>query len=219
MRPARTVARNQLSGAPLIVCALLLGASLLPWLTGQAQAEPAAPLSQFDLTDRWELDLDSGVLWDVGGRGTPLDYTFLPLIVTLRTGACMTRRLGQGDLVVRSRFSLLAEPIAQGPETYFIGIAAAPSIEWWDPARSFSAFFSIGGGFGWMDARGHAIPGAQGQDFNLTWFMHAGVRYRLTGHLSAALGLYYQHVSNGGMDQVNPGVDALGPMVGIGWHF
>ena len=70
-----------------------------------------------------------------------------------------------------------------------------------------------------MDSRGYQIPGGQGQDFNFTWFMHGGVRYRMTDHLSAELGLYFQHISNGGQDAVNPGVDALGPMLGIGWHF
>jgi len=28
-----------------------------------------------------------------------------------------------------------------------------------------------------------------------------------------------QHISNGGQDPVNPGVNALGPAPGIGWHF
>jgi hypothetical protein len=121
--------------------------------------------------------------------------------------------------VVRNRFSLLIEPIVRGPESYFIGVAAAPSIEWWNAARSFSAFFSIGGGFGWMDSQGYAVAGAQGQDLSLNWFMHGGLRARLTDRLDAAVGLYFQHISNGGMDDVNPGVDALGPTVGIGWRF
>ena len=175
--------------------------------------------ASLDPTERWELDFDTAVLWDVGGRSTPLDYTFLPQILTLKTGAFMRRAWGDGDLVVRNRFSLLAEPIVQGPESYFIGVTVAPSIEWWTRARTFSAFFSIGGGFGWMDSKGYQIPGGQGQDFNLTWFMYGGVRYRITDHLSATLGLYFQHISNGGQDPVNPGVDALGPTLGIGWHF
>ena len=60
-----------------------------------------------------------------------------------------------------------------------------------------------------MDSHGYAIASAQGQDFNFTWFMHGGVRYRLTDRVSASLGLYFQHISNGGMDPVNPGVDAI----------
>ena len=198
---------------------LAAAAAMVTCLIGQAQADAPTPPSKPDPIEHWELDFDSGVLWSVGSRSSPLDYTFLPQIITLKTDPIMRRKLGSGDLVVRNRFSLLAEPIVHGPETHFIGIVAAPSIEWWNPERNFSAFFSIGGGFGWMDSQGYAIAGAQGQDFNFTWFMHGGVRYRLTDNLSASLGLYFQHISNGNMDQVNPGVDALGPTLGIGWHF
>ena len=196
-----------------------LGAACLAGalLAGPPPVEAREP--RLEPTEHWELDFDTAVLWDVGGRATPLDYTFLPQILTLKTGAFMRRAWGDGDLVVRNRFSLLAEPIVQGPESYFVGVTVAPSIEWWTRTRTFSAFFSIGGGFGWMDSTGYQTPGGQGQDFNLTWFMYGGVRYRMTDHLSATLGLYFQHISNGGQDAVNPGVDALGPTLGIGWHF
>ena len=70
-----------------------------------------------------------------------------------------------------------------------------------------------------MDSRGDGVPGAQGQDFNFNWFIHSGVRLRVADRMTASLGLYFQHTSNGGMDRVNPGIDALGPMIGVGWHF
>lgn len=193
----------------LLLCSLLLWA--LPPAHG---AEP-----QHDPIEHWELNLDTGVLWDMGGRATTLDYTFLPQILTLKSGAVMRRAVGGGELVVRNRFSLLVEPIVQGPESYFVGVAVAPSIEWWPRTRKYSAFFSIGGGVGVMDSKGYEIPGAQGQDFNLNWFMHGGVRFRVDDRLSAAVGLYFQHISNGGQDEVNPGVDALGPTLGLGWQF
>lgn len=177
--------------------------------------DPVAP----DPALGWALHFDSGVLWSVGSRSSPLDYTILPQILTLQTGPIMQRKLGNGDLVVRNRFSLLVEPIVQGPETHYIGLAAAPSIEWWNAPRTFAAFFAIGGGFGWMDSQGYAVPGGQGQDFNFNWFIHSGVRLRVAERMTASLGVYFQHISNGGMDEVNPGVDALGPMIGVGWHF
>jgi lipid A 3-O-deacylase len=199
------------AGSPSV----LLTAALLLNPIGQTHADALAP----DPTARRELDFDSGALYSVGSRSSPLDYTILPQILTLKSGAFMRRQVGSGDLVVRTRFSLLVEPIVQGPETHYIGIAAAPSIEWWNAARTFSTFFSIGGGFGWMDSRGDAVPGAQGQDFNFNWFMHGGVRLQVRERLSASLGVYFQHVSNGGTNAVNPGVDALGPIIGIGWRF
>ena len=195
------------SAPTLLTAAVLLGS------IGHAHAAPPDP------TERWALDFYSGVLYSVGSQASPLDYTFLPQIPTLRSGAIVRRKLGAGDLVVRNRFSLLVEPIVDGPETHYIGLAAAPSIEWWNDARTFSTFFAIGGGFGWMDSRGDAVPGGQGQDFNLNWFMHGGVSVQMNERFSASLGVYFQHISNGGMNSVNPGVNALGPMLGVGWRF
>ena len=155
---------------------------LLPNWFGSAYADsPPAP----DPTERWALEFYSGAIFSVGSRSSPLDYTILPQIPTLKSGAIMRRKLGGGDLVVRNRFSLLIEPIVQGPETHYIGLAAAPSIEWWNAARTYSTFFSIGGGFGWMDSRGPAVPGGQGQDFNFNWFMHGGVSMQLNERVSA----------------------------------
>lgn len=191
-----------------------IGLTLLLLLAGAAQADPP----QVDALEHWELDFDSGVLDSVGARASSLDYTFLPQIVTIKSGAALRRELGSGTLILRHRVSLLIEPIIRGPETHFIGVAAAPSIEWWNAARSFSTFFSIGGGFGWMDSQGYSVAGGQGQDFNLNWFIHGGVRWQLTDRMSAAVGLYFQHISNGNMDRVNPGVDTLGPTIGIGWR-
>jgi lipid A 3-O-deacylase len=195
---------------------ILLIATL--FLAGIRSAQADAPLPP-DPLQRLELDFDVGSLYSVGSRASPLDYNFLPLIFSIKTGAFMRHELGSGTLIVRNRFSLLVEPIVRGPETHFIGVTAAPSIEWWNSAHTFSTFFAIGGGFGWMDSQGYSVPGGQGQDFNFTWFMTAGVRLQLTDRLSAAAGLYFQHVSNGGLDTVNPGVDALGPTIGIGWRF
>lgn len=165
----------------------------------------------------WSVDAYSGSLHSVGSNASPLDYQLLPQIISLRSRPVMRRDVGDSTLVVRSRFSLLLEPIVRGPESYFIGFAASPSIELWNPDRSIVTFISIGGGFGWMDSRGYSVEGAQGQDFNLNWFIHAGMNKIMSDRLSFSLGVYFQHISNGGMDKINPGVDAVGPMIGISW--
>lgn len=185
-------------------------------MASPAQANNASSLEPFD---RWSLDFDSGALFSIGSRASPLDYTILPQNLSLRGKALLRYEVRNGILVLRSRLSLLIQPIVQGPENYYMGLAAAPSLEWWNNSRTFSTFFSIGGGFGWMDSKGNTVLGAQGQDFNLNWFMHGGMRFQLTRQLSATTGLYFQHISNGGMDHINPGIDALGPTAGIGWQF
>jgi len=179
-----------------------------------AAAEPMpAPAS------RWEVDVASGVFWKVGGGGSQLPYVLLPQIISFKIPPISERPLGPGTLVYRSRFSLLLEPIVRGPEHSFIGTAAAGELEWRSASQRFAGFFAGGGGFGWMDSKGYEVRGGQGQDFNLNWLIHSGLRYRTRHDWWYSLGLYFQHISNRGMDKVNPGLNALGPTFGIARKF
>lgn len=168
--------------------------------------------------DQWELTLESGYTWQVG-TWTEIDYEIVPTQLTLRSPIVWTLWEGQegAKLLVRHRLSALLETITEGPESYYIGLAAAPSAEYWFPSQKTSAFFSIGGGFGWTDSAGGQQ--ALGQDFTLNWFMQLGLRQKITGNLSLLGGPYYQHLSNGGATDPNPAVDALGFTVGLGWTF
>jgi len=165
---------------------------------------------------RYELDYSTGLFWKVGGGATPLTYRLLPQIVTLKIPPIhVWENWAGGTLVMRSRFSLLLEPIIHGPEHYYLGLTAAGELEWRNPDQHFTVFFASGGGFGWMDSKGYQVKGAQGQDFNLNWMIHSGVRYRPSEEWQYSLGLYFQHISNKGMDKVNPGLNALGPTFSI----
>jgi lipid A 3-O-deacylase len=198
------------------ICAAAAWAGPVEKLSGKIIScpPPADPFAN------WEISLESGALWSVGHNASPLDYVILPQMITFKSPAAF--RFGEllgGDLVFRHRLSLLLEPIVEGPEDYYLGFSGSGLIEWWNRTRTFSAFFAAGGGLGWMDSQGYEIEGAQGQDLNFNWFLYAGGRYMLRERLSVSLGLYYQHVSNLGLDDVNPGIDALGPMLGVTWHF
>jgi lipid A 3-O-deacylase len=70
-----------------------------------------------------------------------------------------------------------------------------------------------------MDSKGYEVPGGQGQDFNLNWLIHAGVRFRTAHAWWASLGLYFQHISNRGLNKINPGLNALGPTLGLSRKF
>lgn len=172
-----------------------------------------------DPVEHWEFDYESALLWKVGGGATPLTYTLVPQILTLKTPAVSRRAFFGGELVLRSRFSLLLEPIITGPETHFIGATASGCLEWWDLAKTRVLFFSSGGGLGGMDSRGHEIAGAQGQDLNFTWFIYTGARIRFNNTMNVGVGAYFQHISNRDLDRVNPGLNALGPIVSVGWHY
>jgi hypothetical protein len=62
------------------------------------------------------------------------------------------------------------------------------------------------------------FPG-QGQDFTLNWFSEFGLRQQIAKDLSIMGGVYFLHHSNGGQTTPNPGIDALGATIGLGWQF
>ena len=203
----------------LLLTSFVLGAAAFSAFAGTVDKTPAAAITPYDPLQHHEIDFESGALWRVGNNGTPLDYTILPQMITWKSPEAFGWDVGGGRLAMRHRISLLIEPIVEGPEDYYLGVAGSGSLEWWNSPRNFSLFFAAGGGVGWMDSKGYEVEGAQGQDLNFNWFLYSGARFMVCKQGSIALGLYYQHVSNLGLDDVNPGIDALGPMISIGWHF
>ena len=179
---------------------------------------PAAE-TQRDPVKRWEFAYESGALWRVGGGGSPLGYVILPQLLTWRTPAVFEWRLGPRDLVMRSRFSVLLEPVVKGPENYFVGGTGSGLLEWWNLKRTQALFFSSGGGVGLLDSKGYEVVGGQGQDFNFNWFLYAGGRFCRGEAWDISVGAYFQHISNTGLDAVNPGINSLGPMVNMSWRF
>lgn len=168
--------------------------------------------------DTWEWTLESGYLWNIG-HNTEIDYEIIPTQLTLRSPVVWTLwEDGAGaKLVVRNRFSALFETITRGPEDTYLGLAAAPSVEYWFPSQKTSAYFSIGGGFGWTNSAG----GEQGlgQDFTFNWFTQLGIRQKLTENLSLLAGPYFIHHSNLGLTDPNPGIDAFGFTIGCSLAF
>lgn len=170
-------------------------------------------------SSRWEIEMESAVIWKVGGSATPLSYTLLPQIISLKTSRAFERPSHGGTLSLRSRYSLLLEPILHGPERHYVGVTFAGELEWRDASQGFAAYFSSGGGFGWMNSKGYEIAGAQGQDFNFNWMIHTGARFRLGDQWWVSTGLYFQHISNHNLDKINPGLNALGPTLSVARKF
>lgn len=170
----------------------------------------------FNRIDSPALDFETGVLMRITDN-TDLNYTVIPTIISFRSPGHWVWDVGQSALVVRSRTSLLLEGFAEGPETYYLGVSGSPSIEWWFPGRDTYLHFSVGGGFGWVDSQG--VEGGQGQDLTYNWFIHGGLRHFISEQTSVSLGVYFQHNSNRGATDPNPGLDTFGPMVGFSRHF
>lgn len=168
--------------------------------------------------DRWEIALQSGYVSGIG-HNTPLDYEIIPTQLVLRSPMMFEFHDGADGsrFLLRNRFALLTESIVQGPESYYLGLSAAPSIEYWFPSGKTSLYFSIGGGVGLTDST--RVVGGQGQDFTLNWFSELGIRQEIAKDFSIMGGAYFLHHSNGGQTTPNPGIDALGVTIGLGWQF
>lgn len=168
--------------------------------------------------DSWELSLESGYLWGIE-LSHQVGYEVAPTQFSLRTPSHWTlwEDDAGGRMVVRGRFGLLLYSIVEGPEDHHFGLTAAPSLEYWFPSERTSLFLAPGGGIGWTNST--RIYGGQSQDFTFNWFVQLGLRQALTEDLSLLVAGCYIHHSNGGLSEPNPGLDALGLTVGIGWHF
>ncbi len=190
-------------------------------VSGESAKNPTPPPVEEkpagDVFDRISFDYETGVLVRASDH-TFLNYTIVPQIFTVRTPAHLAIDLGKaGTLTLRSRFSLLVEPIVKGPEDIYLGISGSPSIEWWSPSRQWAVYGSVGGGVGWINSQD--VLGGQGQDFTLNWFATVGVRFYFAPDCAVSVGAMFQHWSNGGMSDPNYGLDQLGPMVGFSWAF
>jgi len=183
---------------------------------GLGACAPNNPLGGDHPADQWAMDYESSVLWKVT-NSTPISYVILPQTLSVRTPQHARTVVAGNDLTLRARFSLLAEPIARGPESAYLGVAAGPVVEYWFAGKKACCYATAGGGFGAIDSTN--VPGGQGQDFTLNWYAAGGVRYYPKPDLSVNAGVFFQHLSNGGATDPNPGLNAVGPALGVSWSF
>lgn len=173
-----------------------------------------APMSRHPWdTSSWNVE--QGVMWEIGTL-TSFPYRLIETQVSWKSAAMFGRVFNDGSrVIVRNRFALIGAVIQQGPESRYIALSASPSIEWWNAAGNWSVFAGSGGGFGLVDSK--RVAGALGQDFTLNWLIRGGVEHVISPTQRVSIGIMYQHMSNGGMTDPNPGIDALGFMVGFTW--
>ena len=180
----------------------------------------ASPGAQFLAESRpWDdqaITVESGMLWNVGNN-TPLSYRLVPTQVSWRSSEFISRQYTATRLVIRHRVTLFGTWFQQGPESHYFAAAASPSLEWWNNAGTWNAYAGAGGGLGWLDAQD--VIGAQGQSFTFNWFARAGVEHVSPRGIRWNAGAMFQHLSNGGQTNPNPGIDAVGFMIGWAWSF
>jgi lipid A 3-O-deacylase len=180
-------------------------------ISGWAMAADAPPWASHAFT------VETGLLWQAG-HNTPLAYRLIPTQFSWRSRRNFGRTFADGSqLLVRHRLTLLATAVQQGPESHYIAFTGSPSIEWWNRAGTWCLFGGAGGGFGWLDSQG--VPGGQGQDFTFNWFARTGIERVWSAHGSWNAGVMFQHMSNRGQTDPNPGIDAVGFTIGYAWSF
>ena len=159
--------------------------------------------------------VESGILWEVGAN-TPFPYRMLQTQLSWRSPEVLGRELPDGTrLLVRHRFTLIGTSIQQAPESRYAAFSASPSVEWWNRAATTALATSVGGGFGLIDSRG--VKGGQGQDFTLNWFARTGVERVISRKFRLSASVMFQHLSNAGQTNPNPGIDVLGFMISGSW--
>ena len=121
-------------------------------------------------------------------------------------------------LNIGMRTTLIATWIEEGPENYYFGFSGGGIAELWSPSRTWALYFGSGGGAGAIDSSG-GEGGGQGQDFTLNWYLQGGVRRVVGEDISLFGGAFFQHLSNGGATDPNPGVDAVGFSLGVSVSF
>jgi len=194
----------------------MIRAFLVSLLLTTAAFSQSAPTELKPWTQN-SFDLETGMLWKVGGD-TTFNYRIIPLIVSWRSKEMFGFRFRNGSaLTVRNKLSAMANWFEEGSENRYLGVSGAPSIEWWNPSLTWSVFGSIGGGVGFVDSQG--APGGQGQDFTLNWYGQLGVSRVITEGWTFRASALFQHLSNGGQTDPNPGLDSLGFLIGISRGF
>lgn len=173
------------------------------------ETSPAAPWA----TSTWNLE--TGILWEAG-TSTPWPYRLMQSQVSWRSPKVFGWELKNGSqILMRHRLTLIGTLMQQGPESYYFAVSGSPSLEWWNRQGNWALFGGAGGGFGLLDSQ--EVAGGQGQNFTLNWFARGGIEHVTKRNLHWTAAIMFQHMSNGGATEPNPGIDAVGFMVGVGW--
>lgn len=219
------------------ICAILLFGGLSPVLAVEAppEAEGSVPSPVLSRAEQklkeniFEVQLESGSLFNVSASKTTDDATYLSQLVSLNWNL---DGIGNDDVFygwfrgnTQWKFTAIATPLVNSDEHYFAGIAMGPQYNFVPPGSNWVPFLGARVGVGFTDSNSPpfgVIPGGQGQDFCFTFMVTAGVRYFIADDWSAALELNFQHVSNGGLSEHqhnNHGYDLFGPQLSVLYSF
>jgi len=192
----------------LSISAALISGITIPLLPATAEVH-----------ESWEFGFQTGYLVQAGDN-TPIDYHLIPIEWIALAPNHFSGSFGDSGKnfwSIRPRFALITEIFAKGPESYYLALSAAPVLTIGREDFDFAWFAMIGGGFGALDSTD--VEGGQGQDFTLNWFAQSGITWAAAENITLLGGIMFQHLSNGGQTDPNPGIDAVGFTFGISGSF
>jgi hypothetical protein len=150
---------------------------------------------------------------------TPLKYTLVPLIFSLRWHwgniAAPSFLRGNTDLTFSGAYTV----IPRGPEHLYAAFMFGARRNFVQPNWKIVPYVELRGGLGHTDAKGpDGVPWAQGQDFTFNFNMSGGVRHNFTPRYGISAGIGYMHISNLYLSEPkvhNYGINVFGPTLGV----
>lgn len=149
----------------------------------------------------------------------PLDYTLVPLILSLRwhlydaSGPSFLR--GNCDLTFSGAYTF----IPQGPESRYVAFMTGVRYNFVQRNWRVAPYVEERVGVGFTDAKGpYGVQWAQGQDLTFNFNLGAGFRYNFNSLYSVSVGINYMHISNIYLSEPktnNYGINVFGPTVGF----
>jgi opacity protein-like surface antigen len=175
-------------------------------------------------TKDWSIELGSGVMWSNVRTDEPASYRIVPIDLTAALAVddvSLDHFLG-GIFRGYTEFQFRGQymDITKGPENRFAGLLVGPRYNFVQPGWKIIPFVEGTVGIGFADSRPQL--NGLGQDFNFTFGVGAGVKYQLSCDWYLRLAAEYQHISNAGLSEpgaANHPVDALGPVLSVGYSF
>ncbi len=205
---------------------IFLMSGLVSWLPaeelpvpqpGKVEIRDDSVTDAYFYEDRVDASFETAALFDIGSKTTT---TVSPMIFSVRwqlddVGNPGWRR-GNTEWV----FSGFHTVVWEGVESRFSGALFGPRYNFVQPGSKWVPYIDSRVGFGFTDSQ--PVDGAQGQDFFFTFTVGTGVRYLISRDWDLAGGILYQHISNAGLsepDQVNFGLDTIGPHISLQYRF
>ncbi|MGD8389800.1 MAG: acyloxyacyl hydrolase [Desulfobacteraceae bacterium] len=195
--------------------ALVVALLLFPCLARAADTAPDA--SSLYTRDRISLQVVTGPISSTSLIGPDIpDFNYWH--TGLRLGWMFTSPKGDGR-GLDGNFEALLEFsnafVYEGFGDYIGGLSGIIRYNFTSAGSRFIPYVQAGLGFVYTDAYQDETQDAIGQAFNFFPQAGAGFRYLLTPNWSLDAEMAFQHISNGGMDERNDGVNALGMFVGV----